>query len=284
MLRSSHPIIVLVYVFLLALGLVTVVAGLVGLVSVTEIWWAFGLMAAGGALVLGGAIRGIVAWGKSVDADEATAHQMLTAARSGEAPAGARRGTGPVLAHWTYAPAEWRAWADGELRYLTRESLGMFATVAVLGTLLVGVLKGVLEGEWRTGMIISFATGALIGGGRWVMALLAHHRNRAVMAGEVIVGPTAMLVNGRYEPVHDGDRGRVRFSRAYVREGAGPPLLVVGFTVPGRYRRLPDEYRIPIPAGRVDEARAVAEALVRAHAALPPGPPHHSPAPDTQSA
>ena len=141
----------------------------------------------------------------------------------------------------------------------------MFATVAVLGTLLVGVL----EGEWRTAMTIAVVTGALIGGGRWGMALLAHHRNRAVMAGEVIVGPTAMLVNGRYEPVHDGDRGRVRFSRAHVREGAGPPLLVVGFTVPGRYRRLPDEYRIPIPAGRVDEAHAVAEALNRARAALP---------------
>lgn len=266
--RSSHPAIIVVNVCLLPLGLVTLAAGLAGFVAMNEMWWAFGLLAVGGAVIMGGAVHEIRAWGKRLVADEHTAHEMLSAVRAGQiapsaAAAAPRRATDPVLARWTYAPDEWRAYADAEMRLALREAAMMAFTIVLLGTVLIGVL----DREWEAAFILSLATSVFVAGGRLLMAWLAHRRHRSVAAGEVIVGPRAMLVNGRYETVHDGSR--IRFSRAQVREGTRPALLVVEITVPGRYRRLPDEYRVPIPAGREDEARAVAQALNQAYVALP---------------
>jgi len=254
--KSSAPAVVIVNTLLIPLGAVCVAAGIVGASRIAEIRWLFVLLAICGAVVLGGAIHGIFAWGKAVQVDEATEREMVAAVQ-----AQPRVTTGlaePVLAHWTYAPDEWRGYAASEIRFRTREALGMGATVLVLGTLIIGAL----EGNWRTAAIISGAVGGFIALCRWLMAFFAWRRNRAVPTGDVVIGTTAILMNRRYEVVHDR---LVRFGGARVLEAERPAILEIRIMVPGKYRRVAEEYRIPIPAGREDEAHAVAQALAAAH-------------------
>ena len=255
--RSSAPAIVIVNTLLLPLGAVTVVAGIVGAASVRELWWAFALLAVAGAAVLWGGIHGIVAWGKAVQVDEATERAMVEAVRA--KPRASTGFAGPVLAHWTYAPEEWRDYTSRELAYRTHEALGMGAFVLVLGTVIIGLF----DGDWRTAAIISGAVGGVIALGRWLMAFFAYRRNRAVPSGDVVIGTNAVLMNRRYAVIHDR---RVRFGGARVLENERPAILEVTIMVPGRYRRIAEEYRIPVPSGHEDQAREVARELAGAHA------------------
>lgn len=259
--RSSHPAFAIVNVVMIPLGLACVMTGVGGLLSATGIWWAFALLTAAGALLVYAGVRGVIGWGRSVNVEEHTAHEMIAAAQAG--PGAFKRETGPVLAHWRYEPGEWRAYTAAEFRFRTRDSLATAAFVAVLGTAVLGLLS---RGNWPIAFGISGAMGAFIGVGRWVMAWTAHRRNLAVQSGEVIVGPTALLWNGRYEVLQDG---RIDFGGARVLTKFQPAILELTIKVPSRYRRIPEEYRIPIPAGRLDEAQAVAGALNRAHGVAP---------------
>ncbi|MFL5385744.1 MAG: hypothetical protein ACJ8GN_24785 [Longimicrobiaceae bacterium] len=253
--RSSNPAIAVVDTLLIPLGAVCVVAGIVVATRYAEVRWLGVLMAVAGAVVLFGAVRALFSWGKAVRTDEATERAMVEAVQPG---ASVSR-DGPVLAHWTYAPEEWHAYAGRELGFRTREALGMGAATLLLGTLIIGAL----EGEWRTAAIIPGVVAAFIALGRWLMAFAAYRRHRAAPAGDVIIGRTALLVNRRYDTIHDGN---VRFGGARVLEKERPAILEITIMVPGKYRRTSEEYRIPIPAGREEEARAVARQLATEHA------------------
>ena len=255
--KSSAPAIVIVNTLLIPLGAVCVAAGIVGASRVAEVRWLFVLLAIGGAVVLVGAVHGIVAWGKAVQVDEATERAMVAAVQA--KPRATSGLAGPVLAHWTYDPEEWRRYAAGEIRFRTREALGMGLTTLVLGTLIIGLL----DGNWRLAAGISGAVGGFITLCRWLMAFFAWRRNRAVPTGDVVIGTNAVLMNRRYDVIHDR---RVRFGGARVLETERPAILEVRIMVPGRYRRVAEEYRIPIPTGREEEARAVARELTGAHA------------------
>lgn len=259
--RSSHPALAVVNVMMIPLGLACVIVGIGGLNAAREIWWAFALMAAAGALLVYGSIRGVIGWARSVEVENHTAHEMVAAVQAG--PGRLPPGGGPVLAHWRYGPDEWRAYTLAEIRFRTRDALVMAAFVAGVGTAVLGLLSW---GDWGIALGISSAMGAFIGLGRWAMAWMAHRRNAAVQGGEVIVGPAALLWNGRYEVLHDG---RIHFGGARIIDGVRPPIVEITIKVPGRYRRIPEEYRIPIPGGRMDEARALVDALHRAHGVDP---------------
>jgi len=251
--RSSSPAIAVVDMLLIPLGAVCVAAGIVMATRYEEVRWLSLGMAALGVVIMFGAVRALFAWGRAVRTDEATERAMVEAVQPG---ASAKR-DGTVLAHWIYTPEEWHAYAGRELAFRTREALGMGAATLVLGTLVIGVL----EGEWGTAAIISAAVGAFIALLRWMAAFAAWRRNRAAPASDVIIGPNALLVNRRYDTIHDGN---VRFRGARVLASGRPAILEITIMVPGKYRHTPEEYRIPVPAGREEEARAVARQLAEA--------------------
>ncbi|HEX8242991.1 MAG TPA: hypothetical protein VF541_05840, partial [Longimicrobium sp.] len=139
-----------------------------------------------------------------------------------------------------------------------REALAVGATMFAFAVLPLRIL----EPEWTVVLRFAAALGGLVAAERLLFAFLSWRRNRSVAHGEVIVGPTAMLRNGRYEAIEDG---RIHFRSARVLRHLRPATLEIGIMVPGKYRHVRAEYRIPIPPGREDEARAVAAALQRAH-------------------
>jgi hypothetical protein len=115
---------------------------------------------------------------------------------------------------------------------------------------------------------VSLVIGALMGGGKWLLARMAHQQNTATPRGEVVITPTAVLMNGRYQVIQDH---HFRFRAARVSDGERPPILEIAIEWPTRSGTASDEYRIPIPAGREEEARAIARELNEGYAALNAG-------------
>jgi hypothetical protein len=297
--KSSNPLNLAVSALLAVMAMPILFIGLVGLFTAGEIWWVFGLMAAGGGLMIAGAIQNVGKWKKAVAEEEATTRAMLEAvgapqvsrAAPGEipaaspravpaaAPAGpetARNGaheiarsaaaspgrpTEPVLAHWRYDPSEWSAYAHREATFRGREALGVGVGVAVLGTL----FGGIWEGDWGGGFAVAAVIGGVIGGIRWAMAHAARASNLSTPAGEVIISPNAILLNGRYEVLQDDN---FRFGGVRYVETERPPILEFTVTWATRSGRTNEQYRVPVPAGREDEARALVDTFRRIHAGV----------------
>jgi len=260
--RSSAPAGAIVNILLIPLGAVCVAAGVVVGSRFAEVRWLGVLLSVLGFVVVIGAVLGLFAWGRAVRVDEATEQAMRQAvAGDGASPDPAR-----VLAHWTFGADEWQACAVSELRFRTLEALRMGVLTTVVGALVIGVL----ERDWKMGLIVAGVVGAFIALWRWAMAFAAYRRNRAAPAGDVIIGPGAVLVNRRYDTIHDGN---VRFRGArVVASGPATTVLEIQIWVPGKYRHTAEEYRLPVPRGREEEARAVARELTAAHTrAVGPG-------------
>ena len=266
--KSSNPINVAVSALLAVMAVPIMILGIVGLFSGGEIWWLFGLLAASGGLMIVGAIQGVLRWKKAVAEEEATTRAMLQAVGASPAyetspaasPAASHgRLPEPVLAHWRYDPAEWSAYANREAAYRGREAFRLGLGVTALGT----VLLGFSEGDWAGGLAVSAVIGGIIGVGRWAMARSARASNLSVPAGEVIIAPNAILLNGRYEVLQDH---HFRFGGVRYVETERPPILEFTVTWPTRGGRTNEQYRVPVPTGREDEARALVDTFRRIHA------------------
>ena len=297
---SANPLNLLTSAILCFCGMMSGVLGAAGLFGGGgEIWWVFLALLAASGMMFWAAVANVVGWLRATRRVAATRQAMLQAAYAPApalpgaaasspveipahaAPAPARapapapaaamapvparaRSTGPVMAHWTYEPAEWEAYNEREVRYRTSEALWLAVGITIVGTLLMGWS----EGQWWLGLGLSAAVGALFGGIRLAVARSAHARNRAAGYGEVIIGPDAVLMNGRYHTLHDG---RIWLGGVRCLDGEHPPILE--FTVEWKTRGgiTNEQVRVPVPRGREDEARAVAEALHRAHPPALPG-------------
>ena len=84
------------------------------------------------------------------------------------------------------------------------------------------------------------------------------HKSNVSGPGEAIITPSAVLINGRY---HVLSNETYRLEGVRFDEAAHPPQL--DFTVAWSTRSGPasDHLRIPVPAGRAEEAREVVAAF-----------------------
>jgi len=175
-----------------------------------------------------------------------------------EVPAAARPAApppAPVLAHWTYTPEEWGAYTRREIKYRNREAFWIFVGFVMLASVMLVWQE---SADWGTSFAVALVVGALMGGGKWLIARTAHERNVATPRGEVVISPTALLMNGTYQVIQDH---HFRFRSARVIEDERPQILEIGIEWPTRSGTATEEYRIPIPAGREEEARAIAHEL-----------------------
>lgn len=256
--RSGNPFFPVVNLMLVPIGLGMLVIGPVGLFSDSEIWFVFAGLTAAGALMVGGAVHNIVKWWRWQRREEGEAAAMAAAARAHTAlldpSVPASLPSIPVLAHWTYEPDEWSAYAQREVRDRNAEGCGLVIGVVLLGTVVVWQEAR----SWPLSFAIALGLGAVIGGAKWLMAKSAHERNTATPRGEVVISPTAILMNGSYQVIQDH---HFRFRSAQVQENVQPKLLVIGIEWPTRSGVVTEDYRIPIPAGREAEAHYVAREL-----------------------
>jgi hypothetical protein len=90
------------------------------------------------------------------------------------------------------------------------------------------------------------------------VARSAHRGNLAAPRGDVIIAPDAILMNGRYHVLQDEN---FTFGGVRYLEDERPPILEFTVTWATRSGRTNEQYRVPVPRGREDEARALAAAF-----------------------
>ena len=303
--NSSNPLNVAVYAMLIMVSIPLLILGAAGSVGGGgEIWWIFPLLFVCGLMIIGSSIAGLVRWRKSVREEEAATRTMLVAVRARpdisattlpkpvraepggpaelpepvpahstyepggstelpqpvrEAPDDSAELPELVLAHWTYEPDEWTAYARREIAYRRSEAVWLAVGIAGVGT----VLMGFLEGEWGVALGVSAAIGGAIGVLKWLMALSAHHANLAVPRGEVILSLDAILMNGHFQVLQDHT---FHFGGVRLLENERPHILE--FTVKWKTRNgwTNEQYRVPVPAGKEEEARGLLETYRYEHA------------------
>jgi hypothetical protein len=263
--RSGNPFFPVINLMLVPFGLFGTFVGAAVLISGEggEMWWLFAGFLLSGVLMLGGVVSNLVKWWRWQRDENAAVASMAAAARARSADPAAPL-PAPVMAHWTYEPGEWSTFATREVAHRGGEAFWMFVGVVVIGTLMLAWDTG----DWLTSFGLALLLGAIIGGGKWLIARSAHTQNVATSRGEVVITPTAVLMNGRYEVLHDH---HFRFLGAHILEDEQPRILALSVDWPTRSGRVSETYRIPIPAGREDEARKVAQELVEGYAALKNG-------------
>jgi hypothetical protein len=176
--RSGNPAFPLANLMLVPFGLFGSFVGAAVLISGEggELWWLYAAFLVSGALMLGGVASNLVRWWRWQRDENAAAAATEAAVRAHAAPPpmtpvapiavphAALPGPppAPVVAHWTYDSAEWRAYTRREAAYRGREAFWIFVGVAILGVLLL---------RWRecadrsTALGVSLGIGALMGEG-----------------------------------------------------------------------------------------------------------------------
>ncbi|HEX2093558.1 MAG TPA: hypothetical protein VHG28_14220 [Longimicrobiaceae bacterium] len=251
---SSNPLNLVSAALLIFCGFLTAPLGIIGTFSDTgEIRWVFILMAGAGLLLLRGGVQAILDWRRATREEEA--HQAALYAGVGAVPPAGEAPGDPgakVLAHWTYAPEEWREYTGREYRFRKREAFWLGMGVTALGTVFLMMARPV---SLPFALALAALIGAIFGGGKLLIAKNAREANAATGSGEVIISPWAVLLNGRYHVLQDG---RFHFGGVRYVPDETPPLLE--FTVLWNTRKgtTNDQVRVPVPRGREEEARALA--------------------------
>ncbi|MBM9536231.1 hypothetical protein [Desulfobulbus alkaliphilus] len=175
---------------------------------------------------------------------------------------------GISLAHFTYSPEEWlrfTQWDHAE-QFSEKRSLFvvMFTTCLVVGLGFMVVMRDAAS-VWVFGLLMSFIT--LIG----VLFLLLPrfiHRRNVRRPGQIFIGAQGIYLNGS---VHSWNTWGARFESAEYYEKPLPHILLsysqlqlAGKSLHQSFRHHV-QLRVPIPVGRADLGRRVAEQLVQAN-------------------
>ncbi|HYH82429.1 MAG TPA: hypothetical protein VEX86_21740 [Longimicrobium sp.] len=206
----------------------------------------------------------VVATERQLRRDEAEQKALAPAAPARRAAKGPRRDPAAivqadrVLARWTLAPDEWRAFNEVEAE--ARKRGGMYNTA--VGALFGAVAPWVVTGQWRYS-----AAGALLMAAVvlvWTMMSAARLRKREPRAGgSVVVRRNAVEIDGVTETLRDGTWW---LSSAKLRDDLALPVLELSvkktaYERGGSSRTMEQVVRVPAPRDRAARAAKVAEQL-----------------------
>jgi len=154
-----------------------------------------------------------------------------------------------LVAHWTYGPEEWARYAEAEHGRDKEGKVVLFVIISAFA-LFFGVLFLIFGGE--AGLIVflgMLGLIALIGGVAFLSILLSHRANQT-RTGEVFIARTGVYLNGA---LHNWNMfGASLDSVKLIREES--PLVEFVYSYPARHGRQGAEVRVPVPAGKEEEA------------------------------
>ncbi len=162
-----------------------------------------------------------------------------------------------LIAHWTYTPAEWQAYAGTELRQQTRENTGLLILMAVM-CLVMGVFFWALDPE--AGFFVFLAMVALI----IILALAAFgiphltRLRREHAPGEAWISDRAVYFDGVYYPFKSG---LMRLTGVELAQDEDSTISCLHFHIyhiayAGIQSRT---LRVPVPIGYKEEAQTLLE-------------------------
>lgn len=206
-----------------------------------------------GSLALGALALGAVVLGVAL----ATRHRLARARRVVDAMI-----AGDRWVRWHYDAPTWRAFEVGEQRRQRRHWHTLAWVLAALA-LLTGLLSVAVAGLGRGLLMTVFlSVGLLLLGGSLALADRWLSGGRAGAAAETdrqcLIGPRGMYFCGVYREWTDSGS---RLLDARVLDDVSPAVLRLRFRESSDGPDLEIEHHVPIPAGQVDEARAVVRRL-----------------------
>lgn len=162
-----------------------------------------------------------------------------------------------LLAHWTYTPAEWQAYANTEKEEQLQENRVLWYFMAGM-CILTGIVFWLIDRE--AGLFVLLFMLALTG----LLAIVAfglprlRRQRQAGKTGEAWMAPTAVFFDGVFYPVKSRMMwlDKVEFQEA---SGAAPASLrfyISHFVRSGIQNRI---LRVPVPNGRSEEALGLME-------------------------
>lgn len=158
-----------------------------------------------------------------------------------------------VLAHWTYSPEEWSRFTQAETKRDRAGKITLFFIVAGFA-LFFGLIFAIFGGkEGIVVLLITIGLTVFIGGVAAVSIAWAYLANKRGQ-GEVTIARDGILQNKAF---HNWNHFGGRLDRVFLREDESL-LLEFDYSYPSRTGRQTAEVRIPVPAGREEEARRVA--------------------------
>ena len=170
-----------------------------------------------------------------------------------------------LLAHWTYTPAEWRSYVEADFAEEKEEKAALFKLVAVIA-LVVGL--GFLVVHRNEAGVITFifilAVIALLG----IVAFevpRANRRKQERSGAEAYQSLAGAYVGGNY---HDWGMMGARIEGAAI-EDEPAPMAVVSYWAPTQAGGQTYTVRVPIPAGKRDDAERWIQRLLEAVARNP---------------
>lgn len=208
------------------------------------------VLAGGDTALVGGIVMGCLAFTAAL-----TAVICWFYARRAERHLAAFR-RGEYLAHWTFRPEEWGAFAAGEWERTRKNARRMPLWLGLVGA---AVGLGLLAVAGWAGVVVSTAAGVAAG---WGVGRLMLSRGEAARGArpaqpEVYVGPEAAVVDGKY--IHWTGYGIRLVGLRLV--GGSPSALEFEVRTDAGEGSSTQTHRVPVPAGREEEAEQVAARL-----------------------
>lgn len=160
-----------------------------------------------------------------------------------------------LLAHWTYTPSEWQAYADAEQDEQIQENRSMWLFMAVM-CVLVGVVFWLIDREAGFYVLLfMLALTLLLGVVAFGLPRLRRQR-QAGKTGAAWFAPTAVFFDGVFYPVKSRLMwlNGVDFQEASGNSPANLSFQITHFVKSGVQNRT---LRIPVPSGHRDEAVAL---------------------------
>lgn len=159
------------------------------------------------------------------------------------------------LAHWTYSAAEWETFIKEDLAEAKSISKSLWKLVVVI-SLVIGIGLWLWSGDPLFMLII----GGLIVLVSIVAWLAPRIRNRAVKKGnqEVYISDSSVLVGGAFQT---WTQLGARLAAAEIDTEKAIPILRIRFFYPTLQGPQEEIIRVPVPAGKTEEAQKVTAIL-----------------------
>lgn len=168
-----------------------------------------------------------------------------------------------LIAHWNFDPEQWRMFAEKEYHEEKNEKRLMLAVIAVI-ILSVGAVFWLIMRDKAAGIVFLVLLGiiVLLAFVAVIVPWLTYRRNRK-QSGDIYIGTNCLYLNGA---VHTWSFAGARLENVNLLSKPFPMINITYtyWTSTGRYfffYRQAATLRVPIPEGKLDDARRVVEQL-----------------------
>lgn len=162
-----------------------------------------------------------------------------------------------LLAHWSYTADEWRQYTETDYKADSKGKWSLFYVVAVI-SLAVGLIFLIFAGEG--GVFVFFVMLgliALIAFVAWFSARHAYNQNRKSV-GEAFISREGVFLNRQF---HTWKGLAANLDSVAIIEEKGQSLVAFTYSMPSRVGMEERTVRVPVPVGKEEEARKIAEML-----------------------